>query len=794
MKQLFVAIVLNMLCYYSYSEENILWYNKPACNEGKASWLIENPSYKHKINPDRAWEEYALPIGNGSIGAMIFGSIEEDRIQFNEKTVWEGGPHVDGYYSANRNDAWKKLPQIRQLVIEGKGEEAEELSKKYLTGTYIKKNLDNPYFGKYQTFGELYFSTGINQEEVRNYRRFLELNRAIAGVDFEYKGVAYSRKYFISYPDQVMVLKFSADKPGCQNIKFSMDSPHQNTQKGQNNELEFIGSLKNNKMMIVARIKAIVKGGDCVFANGKMNISKADEVVFLISSDTEYKLSHPTYDGEKPLEVTRKVINKAQKKTYAELLAAHTSDFGKLYNRVQLNLNGEKKDEPTNIRISNYIENQNDKGLEELYYNFGRYLLISSSRPGNLPANLQGIWCNEIVPAWQCDYHLNINVQMNYWNAEPANLSECHLPLIDLIKNLSIAGATTAQEYFNARGWCSNIATNAYGYTAPGNAPYMFWAYFPLSGAWLVQHVWDHYEFTLDKKYLKDIAYPILKGQALFICDYLTKDPSDGTLISMPSWSPEHGSVSTGATIDHQMAREALRFTIEAANILNIDTELKKEWQQVYNNISPNRIGQYGQLQEWKEDWDDPKDQHRHIAHLFGLHPGTEIHPITTPKLAAAAKKSLEFRGDKSTGWSIGWKMNFWARLLNGNRAYKLLQNMLVYRTSNNLFSLHPPFMIDGNFGATAGITEMLLQSHTGTIHLLPALPENWSSGQVTGLKARGNFRIAMKWEKGELVTAKIESLKGGNCIIRYSDKELRMKLKQGEQIILNQKLEKQNI
>ncbi|MBJ6368887.1 glycoside hydrolase family 95 protein [Snuella sedimenti] len=774
----------------SFAQENLLWYNTPASNEGKASWLKESLNRRHKNNPDKAWENFALPIGNGSIGAMIFGGIEEERIQFNEKTVWEGGPRVRGYHPSDKTGGWEHLRAIRKLVFEKKYDEAEALASEHLKGTYENSDIDNPFYGKYQTFGECYFKTGIEESKVTDYKRFLDIGNGISGVDFKYNDVIFSRRYFVSYPDQVMVLKFSANKAGQQNIVFSMDSPHKNKTTYLKDEILFEGNLEHNNMPLVCRIKVKIKGGNVISVGDEIQITQADEVVFILSSDTDYQLAPPSYSGENPMKNTRKTISKATKKTYQKLLENHLADYSRIYNRVKLNLNGEDKSNiPTDERLEAYEKNPIDKGLEELYYNYGRYLLISSSREGNLPANLQGIWSNEIVPAWQADYHLNINLQMNYWNAEQANLSECNIPMLKFIENLSKEGRRTAKAYFNADGWNSNITTNAYGFTAPNNGNYMFWSYFPLSGAWLTQHIWDHYEFTMDKKYLKEIGYPILKGQAQFLSDYLVEDPEDGTLVSNPSWSPEHGKVSVGATMDHQMARGALRFASKAASVLKVDFDLAKQWENMSKRISPDRIGQYGQLQEWKEDRDDPKNQHRHVSHLFGVYPGRQINPTITPKLANAAIKSLEFRGDKATGWSIGWKINLWARFLKGDRAHKLLENMLRYRTAKNLFCLHPPFQIDGNFGAAAGITEMLLQSQNGEVHLLPALPKIWDKGSVKGLKARGNYTIDIEWNEGKLLSAKIKSNTSGVCKIRYKDKIVQIKMNFDEVITLDENL-----
>ena len=635
-----------------------------------------------------------------------------------------------------------------------------------------------------------------------DYKRILSLDSAMAVVQFKKDHVVYQRNYFISYPANVMVMRFSADQPGKQNLTFRYAPNPVST--GQfsadgNNGLVYTASLDNNGMKYAVRIQATVKGGTLNNTDGRITVKEADEVVFYVTADTDYKMNFApdftdpkTYVGVNPLETTQQWMKDAVSKGYSNLLDEHYKDYASLFNRVKLELNPTVKTSnlPTAQRLKNYRNGQPDYYLEKLYYQFGRYLLIASSRPGNMPANLQGIWHNNIDGPWRVDYHNNINIQMNYWPACSTNLDECMLPLIDFIRTLVKPGEKTAQSYFGARGWTASISANIFGFTTPLESQDMSWNFNPMAGPWLATHVWEYYDYTKDLKFLKETGYELIKSSANFTVDYLWHKP-DGTYTAAPSTSPEHGPIDQGATFVHAVVREILLDAIQASKELGIDKKERKQWEHVLANLVPYKIGRYGQLLEWSTDIDDPKDEHRHVNHLFGLHPGHTVSPITTPELAEAAKVVLVHRGDGATGWSMGWKLNQWARLQDGNHAYTLFGNLLKNGTVDNLWDTHPPFQIDGNFGGTAGITEMLLQSHMGFIQLLPALPDAWKDGSIQGVCAKGNFEIDMIWKDGLLQEATLLSKAGENCTVKYAGKTISFKTAKGRSYQL--KYDKEN-
>ena len=627
---------------------------------------------------------------------------------------------------------------------------------------------------------------------MKNYRRILSLDSAMAVVQFDKEGVQYRRKYFISYPDSVMAMEFSADKAGKQNLVLSY-APNPEAQSNIRTDgtdgLVYTGVLNNNGMKFAFRIKAIAKGGTVIAQNDRLIVKGADRVVFLLTADTDYKMNFnpdfknpKTYVGDDPELTTQSMMNQALLKGYETLANNHKADYTALFNRVKLTLNPDVtgSDLPTYQRLANYRKGQPDFRLEELYYQFGRYLLIASSRPGNLPANLQGMWHNNLDGPWRVDYHNNINIQMNYWPAGPTNLSECTWPLIDFIRGLVKPGEKTAQAYFAARGWTASISANIFGFTSPLSSEIMAWNFNPMAGPWLATHIWEYYDYTRDRNFLKEVGYDLIKSSVQFTVDYLWHKP-DGTYTAAPSTSPEHGPVDEGATFVHAVVREILLDAIEASKVLGVDSRERKHWQEVLAHLVPYKIGRYGQLLEWSKDIDDPNDKHRHVNHLFGLHPGRTLSPVTTPELAKAARIVLEHRGDGATGWSMGWKLNQWARLQDGNHAYTLFGNLLKNGTLDNLWDTHAPFQIDGNFGGTAGVTEMLLQSHMGFIQLLPALPDAWKDGLVSGLCAKGNFEVSISWKNNRLDEAILVSKAGTPCTVRYGDKTLSFKTIKGK-------------
>lgn len=777
-----------------YTQGLTIWFDAPNDLTGQAVWQRSNNSM---FNLDKDWETRSLPIGNGSLGANIMGSVAAERITLNEKTLWRGGPNTSGgadyYWNVNKQSS-NVLKEIREAFAKGDQEKAAELTRKNFNGIASYEESDeSPFrFGSFTTMGELYIETGLNEVRMKNYKRILSLDSALAVVQFDKDGVNYMRKYFVSYPDSVMAIKFTANRPGMQNLVLSYlpnsDANSNLTADGKNGIL-YRGELKNNGMKFAMRIRAINKGGTVSVENGKLIIKDADEVVFLLTADTDYKMNFnpdfkdpKTYVGEDPLANTEKTMTNAVKKGYDALFKAHEADYSALFNRVQLKLNPQfaSANLPTAQRLINYRKGQPDYYLEELYYQFGRYLLIASSRPGNMPANLQGIWHNNIDGPWHVDYHNNINVQMNYWPACSTNLNECMWPMIDYIRGLVKPGTKTAKAYFDARGWTASISANIFGFTSPLTSEDMSWNFSPMAGPWLATHIWEYYDYTRDKKFLKEIGYDLIKGAAQFSVDYLWHKP-DGTYTAAPSTSPEHGPIDQGATFVHGVIREVLLEAIAASKVLGVDAKERKQWNEVLKKLAPYKVGRYGQLMEWSADIDDPKDEHRHVNHLFGLHPGSTISPITTPDLAKASKIVLQHRGDGATGWSMGWKLNQWARLQDGNHAYTLYGNLLKNGTVDNLWDTHPPFQIDGNFGGTAGITEMLLQSHMGFIQLLPALPDAWKNGSIKGLNARGNFEVGITWKENTLEKATILSRIGTPCVVRYGDDVLSFNTQKGK-------------
>ncbi len=721
--------------------------------------------------PAQEWMTQALPIGNGYMGVMFFGGYNREHLQFAEESLWDGGPgsHPD-YNFGLRERAHQSLPLVRQLLDEGRFDEAHQLAVDSLTG--IWNQVDSPRavdFGAYQTMGDLFIEILNQPDSITDYMRELDLTKGIGLVGYKAGGINHQRTYFGCYPEKAMVYHFENDSPQGNDYNVTIETPHEIDQIVFNDGILLLkGQIKYNQLEFATSVY-IDTDGDVSFNGNDLNVSGATRLLLVQTAATAYKPVFPDYRGNDYISDNLKVMERVSNLSFSDLKKIHIEDYQNLFENVSLNLQGPDYDTlPTDIRLERYSAGNEDTGLEALYFQYGRYLMISSSRPGTLPMNLQGKWNNSRSPVWASDYHTNINVQMNYWPAEVTNLSECHIPLIDYMETLVEPGRKSAQTFFAANGWIVNTMNNIFGYTSPGTG--FPWGYFPTGAAWLCQHAWKHYEFTLDTAYLKNQAYPLMKEAALFWLDYLTED-EDGYLVSNPSYSPEHGGISTGASMDHQIVWDLMNNCVQALEILDIDKPMKEIFARTRDRISPPRIGRWGQLQEWREDVDDPESKHRHVSHLFALHPGDQISILNTPELAEAARVSLDARGDGGTGWSRAWKVNFWARLHDGNRAYSLLRMLLkatdMQETNyvneggsyKNLLCAHPPFQIDGNMGGIAGIAEMLLQSHNNQIQILPALPDAWSAGSVKGLKARGGFTVDFSWDNNTFIKGTVRGV-----------------------------------
>lgn len=809
-KFLCYGLLYSMAFYAQSAGEQVIWFDRPNQSVATPVWgegKVSPSEGNTHSNKDREWERFSLPVGNGSIGANVFGSVATERLTFNEKTLWRGGPNTekgaDYYWNVNKNSA-PLLKEIRQAFLDNDLEKASRLTIDNFNSTVsYEANDETPYrFGSFTTGGEFRIETGLEESGVTNYRRALSLDSALVRVTFSMGETDFRREYFVSYPDKVMVIRFSANQKGRQNLVFSYaPNPLATGRIKAEKQASFCydGRLDNNGMRYVVRAKALPVGGKAwTDREGRIHVEGADEVTFIVTADTDYRInfnpdfSDPkTYVGEKPQTTTWQWMDAAAVRSYNELLERHYADYSALFGRTRFVLNPQWRNSADSLpmpkRLERYRTGAPDYGLETLYYQFGRYLLIASSRPGTLPANLQGMWQNNVDAPWHADYHNNINVQMNYWPACPTNLAECSLPLLDYIRMLKKPGERTAQAYFGARGWTASISGNIFGFTSPLRDKDMSWNFIPVAGPWLATHVWDYYDYTRDEEFLRSVGYDLIKSSAQFAVDYLWQKP-DGTYTAAPSTSPEHGPIDEGTTFAHAVIREILLDAIAASHVLKTDSVERKQWEAVLEKMVPYRVGRYGQLMEWSRDIDNPQDEHRHINHLFALHPGRTISPITTPALAKASRVVLEHRGDGATGWSMGWKLNQWARLHDGNRSYKLYGNLLKNGTNENLWDSHPPFQIDGNFGGTAGVTEMLLQSHAGFIHLLPALPDVWHEGELTGVCARGNFVLDLYWKDNNLKRAVVHSGSGVPCRLFYRGKELRFDTEKGKSYVIEVK------
>ncbi len=754
--------------------------------------------------PAKNWNE-ATPIGNGRLGAMMFGGVNAERIQLNEDSLWSGAPQ-----DADNPKALEVLPQIRKLLFEGKYAEAQRIANRNLIcrGPGSGRGRGGRVaYGSYETLGDLRLAFDHGTNAAVNYRRALDLEMATASVSYEVDGVRFERELFSSFPDQALIVRLKASKPGALNFHVTLSRPEAAQVSVVGNEqLLLRGQLWNGTtnagMKFATRLGVICGEGKVSPDNETLKIENATEVTLLLTAATDYRMQLPDWRHGDPDKLSADQLGVAMMKPYARLLDTHVADYQKFFKRVSLDLGvTEAAKLPTDERLKAVTAGGSDPALIALYFQFGRYLMISSSRPGDMPANLQGLWADTVQPPWSSDYHANINLQMIYWPVETANLVECFEPLDRYIAFLTGPGAKTAKVHYNARGWTVHTLANAWGFTAPGESP--SWGLSPSAGAWLSQHLWEHFAFSRDTNYLRRVL-PILRASAEFSLDWLVEEPKTKKLVAGPATSPENkfttadgqsASLCMAPAMEQQIIWDCFNNYLEATRILGVKEPTIAEVGKALPRLQGPRIGRDGRLMEWNEEFKENEPGHRHISHMFALHPGREITRSGTPELAAAARKAIEGRlaaGGGHTGWSRAWIINFWARLGDGDKAGENVQALLAKSTLPNLFDTHPPFQIDGNFGGVAGVCEMLMQSHTGEIELLPALPKSWANGSINGLRARGGYEVDVAWKDGKLESATIRNISGVNQFkVRLGDKTVKLKVQPGKTISLNAKLKK---